>query len=91
LRETDIRPHYGGTFYDFKKGKIFYALSNGDKCVTLTLEGFAYDKVIVEVQDKEETAAMIRKALASPRKQVAFACSKYGTTHFCGICLKAFQ
>ena len=28
--------------YDFKDGRIFYTLSNTDKCVTLKLHGFNY-------------------------------------------------
>jgi hypothetical protein len=65
---TDFHPHYGGIFYDSKKGKIFYALSNRDKCITLTLEGSGYSKVIVEVSDKEETAKMIRTALSDQKE-----------------------
>jgi hypothetical protein len=59
---TALPPHYAGHFYDFKEGKIFYALSNKDRCVTIILAGFSYSRVVVEVDDKEQTAAMIRRA-----------------------------
>jgi hypothetical protein len=62
LAGTALPPHYAGQFYDFKEGRIFYALSDRDKCVTIKLEGFKYGKVVVQVDDKERTAERIRKA-----------------------------
>ena len=64
LAGTDFSPHFAGVFYDFHNGRIFYALSNADKCVTLKLHGFKYSEVVVQVEDKEQTAGMIRQALA---------------------------
>ncbi|WP_415283955.1 hypothetical protein [Candidatus Nitrososphaera sp. FF02] len=61
---TALPPHYAGRFYNFDDGLIFCALSDPDKCVSLTLEGFRYKEIIVQVDDKEEVAAMVRKALA---------------------------
>lgn len=60
---TALPPHYAGIFYDFKEGKIFYALGNRDRCVTIRLQGFNYSEVVVQVEDKDQTAAMIRRAL----------------------------
>ncbi|HEY7508022.1 MAG TPA: hypothetical protein VH677_02745 [Nitrososphaera sp.] len=62
---TALPPHYAGRLYNFDDGLIFCALSDPDKCVSFALEGFRYREVIVEVDDKEEAAAMVRKALAS--------------------------
>lgn len=64
LAGTDFSPHFAGVFYDFQDGKIFYTLSNADKCITLKLYGFKYSEVVVQVEDKEQTAGMIRQALA---------------------------
>lgn len=61
---TALPPHYAGRFYDFKVGRIFYALSDRDRCVTLRLEGARYDEIVVQVEDKERVAEMVRKALA---------------------------
>jgi hypothetical protein len=61
---TALPPHYAGNFYDFKIGRIFYALSDRDKCVTFRLEGAKYSEIIVQVDDKERVAEMVRKAVA---------------------------
>ena len=63
LAGTNLSPHFAGEFYDFKDGRIFYTLSNTDKCVTLKLHGFKYSEVVVQVDDKEKVAETIRKAL----------------------------
>jgi hypothetical protein len=63
LAGTDFSPHIAGLFYDFRDGRIFYTQSNTDKCVTLKLHGFKYSEVVVQVEDKEKIAEMIRKAL----------------------------
>lgn len=63
LAGTNLSPHFAGEFYDFKDGRIFYTLSNTDKCVTLKLRGFKYSEVVVQVDDKEKVAETIRKAL----------------------------
>ncbi|AIF84376.1 hypothetical protein NTE_02323 [Candidatus Nitrososphaera evergladensis SR1] len=61
---TALPPHFAGRFYDFKTGRIFYALSDRDKCVTLRLEGAKYDEIIVQVDDKERVAEMVKRAVA---------------------------
>ncbi len=61
---TAIPPHFAGHFYDFTNGRIFYALSDREKCVTIETDGFTYQKVVVQVEDKEQTAGMIRQAIA---------------------------
>lgn len=62
---TALPPHFAGHFYVFTDSRIFYALSNREKCVTIETDGFTYQKVVVQVEDKEQTAEMIRQALAS--------------------------
>jgi hypothetical protein len=62
LAGTALSPHYAGQFYDFKDGRIFYALSDRAKCITLRLAGFKYGEIVVQVDDKEDAAKMIRKA-----------------------------
>lgn len=61
---TALPPHFAGRFYSPGNGLIFCALSDPDRCATIKLEGFRYKEVIVQVDDKEATAAEIRKALA---------------------------
>ena len=63
LAGTNLSPHFAGEFYDFKDGRIFYMLSNTDRCVTLKVHGFKYSEVVVQVDDKEAVAGMIRKSL----------------------------
>ncbi|MEO9363332.1 MAG: PH domain-containing protein [Nitrososphaera sp.] len=59
-----LPPHYAGNFYDFKTGKIFYALSDRDRCVTFRLEGAKYSEIVVQVDDKEKAAEMVKEAVA---------------------------
>jgi hypothetical protein len=44
-------------------GLVFYYMEDGDKVVTLNLRGHRYNKVMVEVDDKEAAADAIRKSL----------------------------
>lgn len=62
LAGTALPPHYAGQFYDFKEGRIFYALSDRAKCVTIRLAEFKYSEIVVQVDYKEGVADIIRKA-----------------------------
>jgi hypothetical protein len=55
--------HFAGRFYRFGHGLLFLALSDRQKCVTLKLHDFTYREVIVQIDDKEKTADMIKYAL----------------------------
>jgi hypothetical protein len=44
-------------------GKRFYYMRDGSQCVTLKLKNHEYAAVIIEVSDKQTTAANIRKML----------------------------
>jgi hypothetical protein len=44
-------------------GLIFFEMHHPDKCVTVTLEGEEYQKIIFEVDDKETTAELIKAAI----------------------------
>jgi hypothetical protein len=62
---TALPPHFAGRFYSLDDGLIFCALGDRAKCVTLKLEGFRYKEVIVQVDDKDRTAEIIKKALSA--------------------------
>src|SRR5688500_6419908 len=60
---TQTPSYYAGRFYHIGKGKKFFLFSNKNKCITLKLKDFDYKEVIVEVENKEATASMIRNAI----------------------------
>lgn len=49
--------------YVSKEGWFFYEMHDPDKCVTVGLKDEKYKKIIFEVEDKEASANLIRKAL----------------------------
>ncbi len=51
-----------GTFW-LGKGKSFYYVRDFSKCVTLKLKDHEYSSVVVQADDKFETANRIREAL----------------------------
>ena len=51
-----------GTFW-IGKGKSFYYVRDFSKCITIRLVGHDYSNVIVETEDKIETAKRLEKAL----------------------------
>lgn len=65
LGGTALPPHYAGHFYSIDDGKIFYVLSNRDKCITIKTKDFQYSEIVVQVDDKERTAELIRKSCAA--------------------------
>ncbi|MFQ6010966.1 MAG: hypothetical protein ACE5KG_02215 [Nitrososphaerales archaeon] len=52
-----------GTFWT-KEGKSFWYVRNRSKCITLELMEHEYWKVVIEVDDKVETAGMISNELS---------------------------
>lgn len=46
-----------------ESGKALVAFRDPNKCVTVSLKDETYDKIIVQVDDKEHTATEIRKAV----------------------------
>ncbi len=60
---TAIPPHFAGRFYRFGHGLVFLALGDRQKCVTIKLHDFTYREVIVQVDDKEKVAEMIKSAI----------------------------
>ncbi|MGI0100309.1 MAG: hypothetical protein ACREBH_01105 [Candidatus Micrarchaeaceae archaeon] len=51
-----------GRYID-KEGMLFYEMHDPDKCVTVELSDELYKKVVFEVENKEEVASMIKKAI----------------------------
>ena len=49
-------------------GYAFFEEHDPDKCVTVTLDGETYKKVVFQVEDKESAARMISAALVAKRK-----------------------
>ncbi|SRR5579875_846714 len=54
-----------GRYYSPKDGWLFYEMHDPDKCVTVTLKDEKYNRIIFEVQDKEESANKLRKLIQS--------------------------
>ena len=54
--------------YVTKEGYAFFEEHDPDKCVTVTLDGETYKKVVFQVDDKEAAARMISAAIEARRK-----------------------
>lgn len=50
--------------YLTEDGLVFFEMHHPDKCITVTLDHDRYKAIVFEVEDKEQTAAMIRDAIA---------------------------
>ena len=72
--ETVEPPPWFGT----REDKTFYYVRNGTKCIILNLKNHEYSKVVVEVDDKESIAQMLRKSMEPPPK---FSLEEYRQTH----------
>jgi len=46
-----------------KEGLLFYEMHDPNKCITVELSNETYKKVVFEVENKEETAKMIKQAI----------------------------
>ena len=47
-----------------RSGKMLIAFRNADKCVTISLKDEPYDKVVVQVDAKDQVAVEIRNAIS---------------------------
>jgi hypothetical protein len=56
---------FGGRFFT-QDGRLLVAFRNPNKCITVSLKEEPYDRIIVQVEDKNRTADEIRRAAASP-------------------------
>jgi hypothetical protein len=51
-----------GTFFR-REAITFYYVRNLIKCITLSLKNYRYTKVVIQVEQKDEIASKIRKAV----------------------------
>lgn len=61
FKATSFAP-FGGR-YNTKEGRLLVAFRDPEKCVVISLKDEQYDKVIVQVDDKDEVADQIRGAI----------------------------
>jgi len=66
-----------GTFYT-GDGKVFYDVHNPEQTIAIELQDDSYQRVIVQVDDPETTAALIAAARASPQAAPTDTSSNYG-------------
>ncbi len=58
--------YHGGTFYKKGRGMSFFSFKTLDKSIMLIMKGFyKYKIIVIEVQDKEKTYSIIRKAIGN--------------------------
>ncbi len=50
------------------EGKVFYYVKNISKCIMLKLKDCEYSKVVIEVDDKERVAQILRESIKPPPK-----------------------
>ena len=65
---TDFGNYYhGGTFYKKGRGLAFFSFKRIDRSIMLIMKGgfYKYKIVVIEVQDKEKTYSIIRKAIGN--------------------------
>jgi hypothetical protein len=55
--------HLGGRF-NTKEGRLLVAFRDPEKCITISLKDEQYDKVIVQVEDKDQTAELINRTIS---------------------------
>lgn len=53
-----------GGRYDTKEGRLLVAFRDPEKCITISLKDEQYDKVIIQVNDKNQAADLIRAAIS---------------------------
>ena len=46
-----------------KEGRVFYFVRDLNECISLSLQNHRYSKVVIQVDDKKNTAIEIKKAL----------------------------
>jgi hypothetical protein len=66
---TSFGNYHGGTFYKKGRGMAFFSFRRIDRSIMLTMKGFyKYKIIVIEVQDKEKTYSIIRKAIGNSRE-----------------------
>jgi hypothetical protein len=61
---TSFGNYHGGLFYKKGRGIAFFSFKRIDRSIMLTMKGFyKYKIIVIEVQDKEKTYSIIRKAI----------------------------
>jgi len=54
---------FGGRFFT-QDGRLLVSFRNPNRCITVSLKEEPYDRIIVQVEDKDHTADEIRRAAA---------------------------
>jgi hypothetical protein len=63
---TSFGNYHGGLFYKKGSGLAFFSFGKIDKSIMLIMKGFyKYKIIVIEVQDKEKTYSIIRKAICN--------------------------
>jgi hypothetical protein len=62
FKATSFGP-FGGR-YNTKEGRLLVAFRDPEKCITVSLKDEQYDKIIVQVNDKDQTADQITNAVS---------------------------
>jgi hypothetical protein len=63
---TSFGNYHDGTFYKKGRGLAFFSFKRLDRSIMLTMKSFyKYKIIVIEVQDKEKTHSIIRKAIGN--------------------------
>jgi hypothetical protein len=64
---TSFGNYHGGLFYKKGRGMAFFSFKRIDRSIMLIMKGgfYKYKIIVIEVQDKEKTYSIIRKAIGN--------------------------